>query len=67
MSRVFTIFNHGTDFHRDKDRDEAVTLLHDAIAGNEARIIQGDPTNHNPSGFRLEAKAPTHLICEGPS
>lgn len=66
MSRVFTIFNHGTDFHRDKDRDEAVTLLHDAIAGNEARIIQAPVTKHNPSGFRLEAKTPTYLVCEGP-
>ncbi|KFA91920.1 hypothetical protein [Archangium violaceum] len=66
MSRVFTIYNHGTDFHRDMDKHEVVTELHDAAAGSEARVVQAQQTNHNPSGFRLEAKAPTFMICEGP-
>lgn len=66
MARVFTVFNHGTAFHRDADREEVVTLLHDAAEGTEARIIQAAGTEANPSGFRLATPSPSYLICEGP-
>jgi len=40
MPRVFTIFNHGTDFHRDKDPNEVVTLFSEAVDGEEAQVTQ---------------------------
>jgi hypothetical protein len=61
MPQVFTIFNHGTDFHRDKDKDEVITLLHNAAFGTEARIEK----KRNGS-FALKDANPSHLICEGP-
>src|SRR5688500_9369779 len=66
MARVFTVFNHGTAFHRDAGGEEVVTLLHDAAEGSEARLIQAAGTQANPSGFRLVTASPSYLICEGP-
>ncbi|MBM7114905.1 hypothetical protein [Archangium primigenium] len=66
MPQVFTVFNHGTDFHRDRDDQEVVTLLHKAVRGTEARITSGPPTKDNPSGFALADRGPSFLICEGP-
>lgn len=64
---VFTVFNHGTDFHRDKDPDELITVLSEAMSGTEARIIQTGPrTTEDPLPFRLESPNPSYLICEGP-
>lgn len=66
MARVFTIFNHGTDFHRDKDAEEVVTLLHRGVAGSEAALHTRKADNANPSGYRLDDPNATHLVCEGP-
>lgn len=66
MPRVFTIFNHGTDFHRDKDENEVVTLLHRSVSGNEAALHQRKPDQANPLGYRLDDPGATHLVCEGP-
>jgi len=64
---VFTIFNHGTDFHRDANPHELISQLSTAIEGSEARIIQTDErTEKNPLPFALESVDPTYLICEGP-
>lgn len=65
MPNTFTLFFHGTDFHRDKDPNEVVTLLHNAAQGPEARIGEGAKTKDNPSGFRLEEKSPRFLVLEG--
>lgn len=68
MSRnVFTIFNHGTDFHRDANPNELISQLSIAMDGKEARIVQtGERTEDNPMPFALESRNPTYLICEGP-
>ena len=67
MPRVFTIFNHGTDFHRDKELTELVTVLSTGMKGTEARIVQtGEPTERNPLPYALETNDPSFLICEGP-
>jgi hypothetical protein len=64
---VFTVFNHGTDFHRDKDPNELITVLSNAMNGREARIIQtGARTTEAPFPFRLEFPHPSYVICEGP-
>lgn len=63
MPRIFTIFNHGTDFHRDKLPQEVVTQLHNALDGPEAMLIK---TGDGPADWSLEYPDPTHLICEGP-
>ncbi|QLE59610.1 hypothetical protein [Nostoc sp. TCL26-01] len=64
---VFTIFNHGTDFHRDANPDELINQLSMVMEGKEARIIQtGERTEENPMPFALECDNPTYLICEGP-
>lgn len=66
-SNVFTIFNHGTDFHRDANPNELISQLSTAMNGSEARIIQtGERTAENPMPFALESRNPTYLICEGP-
>lgn len=66
-NNVFTIFNHGTDFHRDTDPNELISQLSIAMNGREARIVQtGERTEENPNPFELESKNPTYLICEGP-
>jgi hypothetical protein len=39
-NNVFTIFNHGTDFHRDANPDELISQLSMAMDGKEARIVQ---------------------------
>lgn len=61
MPQVFTIFNHGTDFHRDKDTEEVITLLHDSVLGHEARLEK-----RRNAGFALKYDNPSHMICEGP-
>lgn len=67
MPNVFTIFNHGTDFHRDKDLGELVTMVSNALRGDEARIEKtAEPTRENPLPYRLENANPSYLICEGP-
>lgn len=64
---VFTVFNHGTDFHRDKDPNELISRLSSAVRGSEARIVRtGRPTPTDPLPFRLESPDPTYVICEGP-
>ncbi|MBW4429867.1 MAG: hypothetical protein KME50_37355 [Nostoc desertorum CM1-VF14] len=64
---VFTIFNHGTDFHRDANPNELINQLSMAMDGKEARIVQtGERTEENPIPFALESENPTYLICEGP-
>jgi len=63
MTRVFTIFNHGTAYHRDKAPDEVVTQLSDAVFGAEARLV---PSGPDPSYWSLANANPTHLICDGP-
>ena len=64
---VFTIFCHGTDFHRDKDPNELIDCLSTVTAGEEARIVQtGTRTDNNPFPFQLASPVPTYLICEGP-
>lgn len=66
-SNVFTILNHGTDFHRDKNPIELISQLSTAMNGNEARIVQtGERTAENPLPFALKSLDPTYLICEGP-
>jgi hypothetical protein len=66
-SNVFTIFNHGTDFHRDANPHELISKLSTAMDGSEACIIQtGERTEKNPLPFALESVNPTYLICEGP-
>lgn len=66
-SNVFTVFNHGTDFHRDKDPNELITMLSGAMLGNEARIVQtGERTAETPLPFQLESPHPSYIICEGP-
>jgi len=66
-NHVFTIFCHGTDFHRDKAPAELIDCLSKATSGQEARIIQtGTRNDDNPFPFQLESPTPTHLICEGP-
>ncbi len=37
---VFTIFNHGTDFHRNKQSSEIISILSEAMRGEEALIIK---------------------------
>lgn len=67
MPRTFTIFNHGTDFHRDKNAHEVVTMLSRAADGTEARIVQtGEASEENPLPYALETSDPSFLICEGP-
>jgi hypothetical protein len=74
MPEVFTIYNHGTDFHRDKDATELVTQLSEATQGFEAEIEQtGEPSKENPTPWQLKRpfgvskdQFPTYLICEGP-
>ena len=68
MSRnVFTIFNHGTDFHRDRDPDELINALSCSVAGNEARVVQtAERTPANPLPFQLASANPSYLVCEGP-
>ena len=64
---VFTVFNHGTDFHRDKDPNELITMLSGAMHGNEARIVQtSERTAETPLPFQLESPQPSYIICEGP-
>lgn len=64
---VFTIFNHGTDFHRDANPTELISQLSMAMNGKEARIVQtGERTEKNRMPFALEFNNPTYLICEGP-
>jgi hypothetical protein len=64
---VFTVFNHGTDFHRDKDPKELITRLSNSMNGSEARIVStGRATPENPLPFRLESPNPSYVICEGP-
>ena len=66
---VFTFFNHGTAFDRDSNETELVTVLHDSIQGNEARLIQVDSTDDNPLGYRIDdsgGSTPNFLINEGP-
>ncbi|MEG4201988.1 hypothetical protein [Microcoleus sp. Pol12A5] len=64
---IFTIFCHGTDFHRDKNLTELISQLSIAMDGKEARIIQtGERTEENPTPFALKSDNPTYLICEGP-
>ncbi|MEM9216457.1 MAG: hypothetical protein AAGD25_19185 [Cyanobacteria bacterium P01_F01_bin.150] len=66
-NNVFTIFCHGTDFHRDKDPNELIDRLSAVTVGQEARIVQtGTRTDNNIYPFRLESPTPTFLICEGP-
>ena len=66
-TNAFTVFNHGTDFHRDKEPAELITVLSSAMEGNEARIIQtGARSAENPLPFSLESANPSYLICEGP-
>ena len=65
--RVLTVFNHGTDFHRDKDPNELITTLSNSMKGSEARIVlTGRPTPEAPLPFRLESPNPSYVICEGP-
>lgn len=65
--KIFTIFCHGTDFHRDKNPDELINKLSVAMDGKEARIVQTRKrTKKNPMPFALESENPTYLICEGP-
>lgn len=74
MPAVFTIYNHGTDFHRDKDPTELVSQLSVATQGFEAEVEQtGTPSEQNPTPWRLKRplgvssrQFPTYLICEGP-
>jgi hypothetical protein len=67
MSNVFTVFTHGTDFHRDTDPNELISELSGTMAGKEARIIQtGERSDDNSMPFSLESINPTYLICEGP-
>jgi len=63
MPRIFTIFNHGTDFHRDKNPNEVVTQLSVAVDGAEAQFIK---KGSGPTDWGLAYPNPTHLICEGP-
>ncbi|MGK7873387.1 MAG: hypothetical protein AB4426_08755 [Xenococcaceae cyanobacterium] len=66
-NNVFTIFNHGTDFHRDANPNELISQLSMAMEGKEARIVQtAQRTEDNPMPFALESENPTYLICEGP-
>lgn len=66
-NKVFTILNHGTDFHRDKNPDELITGLSEAMSGKEARIEQTrERTEDNLYPFALKSENPTYLICEGP-
>ncbi|MCP4162121.1 MAG: hypothetical protein GY760_18770 [Deltaproteobacteria bacterium] len=60
---VFTIFNHGTDFHRDKQASEVISLLSQSMKGKEALIIKDEKL---PLGYRLKNRNPNFLICEGP-
>ena len=68
LSNVFTIFNHGTDFHRDTNANELINHLSHAMQGVEARLEQTGPrTKENPMPFVLQSEQqPTYLICEGP-
>ena len=59
MPRIFTIFNHGTDFHRDKAPGEVVTQLHDAVESAEAQLTHVGP---GPTDWRLANRDPSHLI-----
>ncbi|HAS3627817.1 TPA: hypothetical protein I6209_000281 [Vibrio cholerae] len=59
---VFTIFNHGTDFHRNKQSSEIISILSEAMRGEEALIIKDDSA---PLGFSLQHANPTYMICEG--
>ncbi len=64
---TFTIFCHGTDFHRDKNPEELISQLSAAMDGKEARIVQtAERTIENPMPFDLKSANPTYLICEGP-
>lgn len=66
-NNIFTIFCHGTDFHRDKNPNELINQLSMAMDRKEARIVQtGERTKENPYPFALESENPTYLICEGP-
>ena len=66
-NNVFTIFNHGTNFHRDSNSNELISRLSTSILGQEARVVQtGERTDQNPLPFALRSKNPTYLICEGP-
>jgi len=67
MARVFTIFNHGTDFHRHKDENETISILSMACRGTEAVLEQTEePSEENPLPWELKNSNPTFLICEGP-
>jgi hypothetical protein len=64
---VFTVFNHGTDFHRDKDPNELITRLSESALGSEARIVlTGPPSPRDPLPYRLASPDPGYVICEGP-
>jgi len=67
-SNVFTIFNHGTDFHRDANANELISHLSHAMQGVETRLEQTGPrTEENPMPFVLQSEQqPTYLVCEGP-
>jgi len=60
---TFTIFNHGTNFHRDKQASEMVSLLSNAMRGDEAIIVKNDDA---PLGYSLKTENPNYIICEGP-
>ena len=69
MPNIFTIFNHGTAFHRDSDPKELVTMVSRAVNGYEARIVQKQKTQTNPLGYGVDethGTTPNFLICEGP-
>jgi|GEM_PF-5518986 len=60
---VFTIFNHGTDFHPDKNYHELVTFLHNLMPkGQEARIVQGKNGRYDIAN----PESVTYMINMGP-
>lgn len=60
---VFTIFNHGTDYHPDKNYHELITFLHNLMPkAEEARIVQGKDGRYDIAN----AKSVTYMINMGP-
>lgn len=63
---VFTIFNHGTDFHRDMFDKEVVTVLSRGVKGNEARTEKSEGSDKDDVTYKITHKDADYLICEGP-
>jgi hypothetical protein len=60
---VFTIFNHGTDYHPDKNYHELITFLHNLMPkAQEARIVKGSNGRYDIDN----AKNVTYMINMGP-